>query len=1048
MMRKRLWVTGLVLVLLFVFSQQSGAWSDGGHQIIGQIAWKLLTPHERQVIGDLIRQNPTFDEYFNVPARLSPRDEATRVEWMFSQASVWPDLIRGTDRNRPSWHFINRPIFLTDQDRAALSGQISVNLRTDLPSNPEDKPLNAVQAIQLCLARLKDPAVQAPDKGVYICWLFHLVEDLHQPCHATALFSRVAFPNGDKGANSIRTDAGKMHGFWDGLLGKDLSHNDVRKSAAGLLNDATLVASGVTAQADLDPSVWVTESAELSDAFVYSTAVRKAVLDREEGRSQTVATVPLSASYKSQAGKHAQRRAIEAGYRLAELLKEVVAAQDSATPVRSGLKSLAGGTPPPAGTGRAAAAATPTVIAEGQSGLPLIQFLRQHYSPSSMGTYKAARRAIFANVDNHAGHVTCVYTGAAISTTEIPSDSVMNVEHTWPQSKFQKRLPMRADLHHLFPTLSRVNSVRGNHPFAEIPDIQTEEWWVTKTPQTAVPAAAVIDSFSESTSSVFEPREDHKGNVARAMFYFWTVYGDSGVTPHWIDSQVATLTAWHEDDPVDAAERDRNAKIKDLQGNHNPFVLDPTLVRRLDLPGSSATPAGVVPAVPLVARATVLTPGTEAGPVPVGSTKSSAISHRFPDFHAAYLPPTADYAGAYFRLSQDYPTTEPPIDSAVQKILDIPFDQNQRDANWERYLVAVRDYCFEGNLEVEWRGHENPVRKWYHVPWQHYGEKGREGIHGLTRETTAVPKQLAATQLCRFQTHAVALYNDRGGFTIGEVWKNQFEPNPLKATFPEGTVVVKVLFTQADEEQVPYLINPIVWEAYVQDINDLSKRKVQKLRLLQMDIMVKDQRAKATGGWVFGTYCYNGALARQNPWENLVPVGLQWGNDSDVMSPTDNPETRVPVPATQNAKLQQTIINPSSDLPPQHLGWGGRLNGPADNYRSSCMSCHSTAQYPGFQPQHPDFDKRGYLPGSKEWSAWFRNLPCGDSFSPTSPSDPQRAISTDFSLQLQIGINNLYLWKQSTMSGHFTPVLPDQPQPRTAAKNFEPTSEAPAVADP
>src|SRR5207249_1753973 len=123
------------------------------------------------------------------------------------------------------------------------------------------------------------------------------------------------------------------------------------------------------------------------------------------------------------------------------------------------------------------------------------------------------------------------------------------------------------------------------------------------------------------------------------------------------------------------------------------------------------------------------------------------------------------------------------------------------------------------------------------VPWQHVGEKGREGINGLTREATAQPKQLAFTQKDKFQTHAVAMYNPPGGHTIGRVWANQFEPDPTVARFPVGTVVVKVLFTQADETQVPYLKNPIVWKAYVQDPADATKRKVQDLRLLQMDIM-------------------------------------------------------------------------------------------------------------------------------------------------------------------------------------------------------------------
>lgn len=445
-----------------------------------------------------------------------------------------------------------------------------------------------------------------------------------------------------------------------------------------------------------------------------------------------------------------------------------------------------------------------------------------------------------------------------------------------------------------------------------------------------------------------------------------------------------------------------------------------------------------------MAIALILTTGA-----PRTSLAEEMQSHRFPDFNAKYLPPEVEYDGPLFRLSQNYPDKSE-VDQATREILAIPFDQNTESKNWLKYLLAVRAYCLDGNTEVEWRGQENRTRLWYHVPWQHAGEKGREGINGLTREATAQPKQLSPLQKDKFQTHAVALYNNPGGYTIGQVWKDQFQPNPTKAVFPVGTVVVKVLFTQADEKQVPYLINPITWKGYIQDPafpTDPTKRKVQDLRLIQMDIMVRDDRAKATGGWVFGTYCYNGALKNENPWENLMPVGIQWGNDPDLLNPDENPTNPEPTSTQINNKLKQTIINPSPDLPPQHLGWGGRLNGPADYYRSSCMSCHSTAQYPSFVNQHPDFDKPiKYRPGDPQWDAWFRNLKCGDPFNPMVPMlkyDKRKAISTDFSLQLSIGITHFYAWKSEVMGGYFTPALPGSQGLLNRETTTLPTSEPP-----
>ncbi|MBC8882575.1 endonuclease [Flavobacterium piscinae] len=42
-----------------------------------------------------------------------------------------------------------------------------------------------------------------------------------------------------------------------------------------------------------------------------------------------------------------------------------------------------------------------------------------------------------------------------------------------------------------------------------------------------------------------------------------------------------TLLQWHNQDPVDQIEMERNNKIKLYQGNDNPFIIDATLAERL-----------------------------------------------------------------------------------------------------------------------------------------------------------------------------------------------------------------------------------------------------------------------------------------------------------------------------------------------------------------------------------------------------------------------------------------------------------------------------------
>ncbi len=216
-------------------------------------------------------------------------------------------------------------------------------------------------------------------------------------------------------------------------------------------------------------------------------------------------------------------------------------------------------------------------------GVALRQYLRKHYVPERSLSYKSARRQMFSRIDNRDGKVRLVYTGVEFATRDIPKHTIVNTEHTWPQSKFgdaRDRQKMKSDLHHLFPTYNRVNGARGNSRFAEIPDQQTQAWWRAASASHGIPSTD-IDEYSESIPRAFEPREDHKGNVARAMFYFYITYEDRGIDSTWFLPQIETMRTWNKLDQVDEAERRRSKEIARLQGNENPFVLDPTLIDRV-----------------------------------------------------------------------------------------------------------------------------------------------------------------------------------------------------------------------------------------------------------------------------------------------------------------------------------------------------------------------------------------------------------------------------------------------------------------------------------
>jgi len=134
-------------------------------------------------------------------------------------------------------------------------------------------------------------------------------------------------------------------------------------------------------------------------------------------------------------------------------------------------------------------------------------------------------------------------------------------------------------MHHLRPCKDNVNSTRSNKPFSEINDYITDNWYWLEYSSNSIPQNN-IDQYSESASSAFEPREDVKGDIARAMFYFYTIY-ENVANNSFFNEQKDVLYQWHLNDPVINSEIIRTWAIAGYQNNiPNPFILDETLIYR------------------------------------------------------------------------------------------------------------------------------------------------------------------------------------------------------------------------------------------------------------------------------------------------------------------------------------------------------------------------------------------------------------------------------------------------------------------------------------
>ena len=180
-----------------------------------------------------------------------------------------------------------------------------------------------------------------------------------------------------------------------------------------------------------------------------------------------------------------------------------------------------------------------------------------------------------------------------------------NREHSIPKSWFGQKNEQSntpgTDIFHIVPTDGKVNGMRSNYAFGEVSSASyTYDGAKLGTAKsiTITGGNTIAGNTGVSVScsgTVFEPRDEYKGDFARGYFgtmikwagdyqafttgngsmIFSSSYstGAFGLTKY----GVALLMKWHRQDPVSQKEIDRNNGIQQTQGNRNPFIDYPYL---------------------------------------------------------------------------------------------------------------------------------------------------------------------------------------------------------------------------------------------------------------------------------------------------------------------------------------------------------------------------------------------------------------------------------------------------------------------------------------
>jgi len=338
----------LTVFLLVLLSSTPGvfAWDAAAHRLSASISDEYLLPSRREALLKILQQHPRYAEDFQaqMPAAIRAGSTAAQARWLLGQAAVWPDLARSLPErerrryNHPNWHWIDgRWLRPTEATSAAAQGTATQSAATAamqgnvyVGMSPLPPILNAgtgavprlnqvdnmMLALDYSLATLRDNTALMSERAIALCWVMHLLGDIHQPLHAGSLMSPRVFPDGDRGGNAIMTQDDNLHARWD----QALSQQPLAETLQQLLRQAERLMDSA-AVLDTDSDHWLQESRQILHSSVYSDEIIDAVLHSE----RTGASLPrftLDQPYQRQMRQLSEQRLLLAGLRLARVLND------------------------------------------------------------------------------------------------------------------------------------------------------------------------------------------------------------------------------------------------------------------------------------------------------------------------------------------------------------------------------------------------------------------------------------------------------------------------------------------------------------------------------------------------------------------------------------------------------------------------------------------------------------------------------------------------------------------------------------------------------
>ena len=322
-------------LLFFVFAglvagpMPALAWDAVGHRVSAMVAVEFLAPGVREELVAVLRGHPRFREDFldEVPGFIDTSDPHEFETWLLGQAAFWPDIARGLPRgergryHRGNWHYIDGAWV---RGMATIQGNSYVGIRPfadvagrEAASIRSQRDVdNIVLGIDYNTRLLFDNGLEADagERAIALCWVLHLVGDIHQPLHTGSLFSARLFDSGDAGGNGIDTSEGNLHAVWD----RAMRGRGVLAGVDAVLSWLETVDRGEIESAPLDWTLWLRESRELLTTVAYPEAIKREILAAERA-GRAMREIELSGDYLAEMRRISEQRLGLAALRMALL---------------------------------------------------------------------------------------------------------------------------------------------------------------------------------------------------------------------------------------------------------------------------------------------------------------------------------------------------------------------------------------------------------------------------------------------------------------------------------------------------------------------------------------------------------------------------------------------------------------------------------------------------------------------------------------------------------------------------------------------------------